>query len=71
MAKRGETLTFQSSRYGKKEKMVSIDKVKEWIFDTFYEDEHDGNYDYGQPYIVCTLDTMEQLLENFEKTMKI
>ena len=71
MAKRGETLTFQSARYGKKEKMVSIDKVKEWIFDTFYEDEHDGNYDYGQPYIVCTLDTMEQLLENFEKTMKI
>lgn len=50
-------------------KMVDIDKVKEWIFDTFYEDEHDGDYDYGQPYIVCKLDTMEQLLKNFEKTM--
>ena len=52
-----------------KPKMVDIDKVKDWIFDTFYEDEHDGDYDYGQPYIVCTLDTMEKLLENFEKTM--
>ena len=31
MVKRDETLTFQSSRYGKKEKMVSIDKVKEWL----------------------------------------
>ena len=51
-------------------KMVDIDKVKDWIFDTFYEDEHDGDYDYGQPYIVCTLDTMEQLLKNFEKTME-
>lgn len=53
-----------------KPKMVSIDKVKEWIFDTFYEDEHDGDYDYGQPYIVCTLDTMRQLLDDFEKTME-
>lgn len=51
-------------------KMVSIDKVKDWIFDTFYEDAHDGDYDYGQPYIVCTLDTMGQLLDNFEKTME-
>ena len=54
-----------------KPKMVDIDKVKDWIFDTFYEDEHDGDYDYGQPYIVCTLDTMEQLLKNFEKTMGV
>lgn len=53
-----------------KPQMVSIDKVKEWIFDTFYEDEHDGDYDYGQPYIVCTLDTMGQLLDDFEKTME-
>jgi hypothetical protein len=51
-------------------KMVSIDKVKDWIFDTFYESTHDGDYNYGQPYIECTLDTMGQLLENFEKTME-
>lgn len=53
-----------------KPKMVSIDKVKDWIFDTFYESTHDGDYNYGQPYIECTLDTMGQLLENFEKTME-
>lgn len=53
-----------------KPKMVSIDKVKDWIFDTFYESTHDGDYNYGRPYIECTLDTMGQLLENFEKTME-
>ena len=63
--------TWEEKNNSVHDEMVSIDKVKEWIFDTFFEDEHDGDYDYGQPYIVCTLDTMEQLLENFEKTMKI
>ena len=46
------------------------EKCMDWLFDNFYEDERDGDYDYGQPYIVCTLDTMGQLLENFEKTME-
>lgn len=46
MAKRGETLTFQSSRYGKKEKMVNLDDVCEWvenhIFDfPWYDNECD------------------------------
>lgn len=61
---------ISSSENEETPKMVDIEKVKDWIFDTFYEDEHDGDYDYGQPYIVCTLDTMEQLLKNFEKTME-
>ena len=63
--------TWEEKNNSVHDEMVSIDKVKDWIFDTFYEDAHDGDYDYGEPYIVCTLDTMEQLLENFEKTMKI
>lgn len=51
--------------------MVDVDKVKDWIFDTFYESAYDGDYNYGQPYIECTLDTMGQLLDDFEKTMKM
>lgn len=62
--------TWEEKNNSVHDEMVSIDKVKDWIFDTFYEDAHDGDYDYGEPYIVCTLDTMEQLLENFEKTME-
>lgn len=53
-----------------KPKMVSIDKVKDWIFDTFYESTYDSDYNYCRPYIECTLDTMGQLLEDFEKTME-
>lgn len=51
-------------------KMVDIDKVKDWIFETFHERAYDGDYNYGQPYIECTLDTMTQLLGDFEKTME-
>lgn len=48
MAKRGETLTFQSSRYGKKEKMVNLDDVCEWvenhIFDFPWYDNEYGDF---------------------------
>ena len=46
-----------------------IEALDDWVFDTFYEDEHDGDYDYGQPYIVCKLDTMEDLLNDLHKNM--
>ena len=46
-----------------------IEALDNWVFDTFYEDERDGDYDYGQPYIVCKLDTMEDLLNDLHKTM--
>ena len=72
MVKRDETLTFQSSRYGNKEKMVSIDKVKEWL-----------KYNFGNSFVIdcygsltnetevtTSFDTMEQLLDDFEKTME-
>ena len=48
MAKRGETLTFQRSRYGKKEKMVNLDDVCEWIekhiFDFPWYDNEQGDF---------------------------
>ena len=46
-----------------------IEALDDWVFDTFYEDEHDGDYDYGQPYIVCKLDTMEDLLNDLHNNM--
>lgn len=46
-----------------------IEALDDWVFDTFYEDEHDGDYDYGQPYIVCKLDTMTDLLNDLHNNM--
>ena len=51
-----------------KEEIIEV--LDQWVFDTFYEDEHDGDYDYGQPYIVCKLDTMEELLDDLQKTIE-
>lgn len=61
MVKRDETLTFQSSRYGKKEKMVSIDKVKEWL------KSHDMTKHIGIIYSgVCSITfNVESLIESF------
>ena len=46
-----------------------IEAFDDGVFDTIYEAEHDGDYDYGQPYIVCKLDTMEDLLNDLHKNM--
>ena len=61
MVKRDETLTFQSSRYGKKEKMVSIDKVTEWL------KNHDMTKHIGVIYSgVCSITfNVEDLIESF------
>ena len=52
------------------EKMVSLEDVCNFLNDHLYTGITTGDYDYGQPYIVCTLDTMRQLLDDFEKTME-
>ena len=52
------------------EKMVSVDKVKEWLFDNFSEWERDGDYDYGQPYIECAFDTLTEMLDSFDELVK-
>ena len=61
MVKRDETLTFKSSRYGQKEKMVSIDKVKEWL------KNHDMTKHIGVIYSgVCSITfNVEDLIESF------
>lgn len=61
MVKRGETLTLQSTRYGEKEKVVSIDKVKEWL------KNHDMTKHIGVIYSgVCSITfNVEDLIESF------
>lgn len=54
-----------------KEGMVDIDKVKEWLFENFSEWTSDGDYDYGKPYLVSRFDTLEDMINDFDKTMGI
>ena len=49
---------------------ATIEKVKQWLIDSFYEMERDGDYDYGQPYIECVFDTFEEMMNDFDKTME-
>lgn len=49
---------------------TTIEKVKQWLFDNFYEMERDGDYDYGQPYIECVFDTLAEMMDDFDKTME-
>ena len=44
-----------------------IEALDDWVFNTFSESEHDG--DYGQPYIECRWDTMEDLLNDLHNNM--
>ena len=46
-----------------------IESLDDWVFNTFSESEHDGDYDYGQPYIECRWDTMEDLLNDLHNNM--
>lgn len=48
---------------------TTIEKVKQWLFDSFYEMERDGDYDYGQPYIECVFDTFNEMMDDFDKTI--
>lgn len=48
-----------------------VEKFQDWLFATFYEDEHDGDYDYGKPYIVCKFDTFEDMLKDLSKKMNV
>ena len=62
MAKRGETLTFQSSRYGKKEKMVNLDDVCEWLKENIWVYIN---------YEGCSGEELENdIIEDFRKAME-
>ena len=56
-----------------KPKMVSIDKVKEWLKYNFFNSHEIDCYGCfsEETEVTSSFDTVEQLLENFEKTMKI
>ena len=46
-----------------------VESLDDWVFNTFSESEHDGDYDYGQPYIECRWDTMGDLLNDLHNNM--
>lgn len=65
-----EIYTLEGWEKNNEEKMVSVDKVKDWLFDNFSEWERDGDYNYGQPYMECAFDTFKEMLESFDKLIE-
>lgn len=54
-------------------KMVSLEKVKEWLYKNFYESYNlndYGKYDLDEPYITSSFDTIDEMIEDFHKTME-
>lgn len=47
------------------------EKCMDWLFDNFSENEHDGDYNYGQPYISSAFDTREEMLDSYRKVMEV
>lgn len=55
------------------EKMVSLEKVKEWLCKNFYESynlNNYGKYDLDEPYIASLFNTINEMYEDFHKTME-
>lgn len=55
------------------EKMVSLEKVEEWLHKNFYESYNlniYGKYDLDEPYITSSFDTINEMFEDFHKTME-
>lgn len=55
------------------EKMVSLEKVEEWLYKNFYESYNlndYGKYDLDEPYITSSFDTIDEMIEDFRKTME-
>ena len=54
------------------EKMVSLEKVEEWLYKNFYEsynlDDY-GKYDLDEPYITSFFNTISEMFDDFRKTM--
>ena len=47
------------------------EKCMDWLFDSFTNNQRDGDYDYGQPYISSAFDTIEEMLDDYRKTMEV
>ena len=55
------------------EKMVSLEKVEEWLYKNFYESYNlndYGKYDLDKPYIASLFDTINEMFDDFRKTME-
>lgn len=55
------------------EKMVSLDKVEEWLYKNFYESynlNNCGKYELDKPYIESLFDTINEMFEDFRKSME-
>ena len=59
----GMTDGFEDS----KEKMVSVDKIREWLEDNFFELQDVEN---GECYIQSNFDTFDRLIDSFNKVVK-
>ncbi len=55
------------------EKMVSLEKVEEWLYKNFYESYNlndCGKYDLDEPYITSSFDTINEMFDDLCKTME-
>lgn len=55
------------------EKMVSLGKVEEWLYKNFYESynlNNYGEYDLDKPYIASFFNTINEMFDDFRKTME-
>lgn len=54
-------------------KMVSLEKVEEWLYKNFYESYNlndYGKYDLDEPYIASFFNTIGEMFDDFRKTME-
>lgn len=55
------------------EKMVSLEEVEEWLYKNFYESYNlndCGHYDLDKPYIASLFNTINEMFDDFRKTME-
>lgn len=55
------------------EKMISLEKVEEWLYKNFYESYNlndCGKYDLDEPYIASLFDTINEMFDDLRKTME-
>jgi hypothetical protein len=51
-------------------KMVDIEKVKDWLYDNFFDITNDSDYgDYTT--LEATFDTFEEMMDDFNKKMEV
>lgn len=55
------------------EKTVSLEKVEEWLtknfHETFYLNSY-GMYDFDEPYVTSSFDTINEMFDDFHKVME-